>query len=351
MGRGDPRPLARSARRRRPRASRVRLAVPRSSRLPPASILRSRRSARTATRMPVPSRTMTRTKVKLIKPEGPGVTTNSSFRLSRAPGARERATKLVGAPNAYLTNVAQSQSCLEGYQHAFTNVWSSFIDLQYIRNRIAGNTVPPVPGTIISNQYVLASMIGETVYTNATLASCELELYDIVRKRNANPSVSSTIWPEVAWDQGLMDAEQNNAPNPSAMLKSSPFDSPEFKQFFKVVRRTRVQLVGGGTHRHSVVLKPNMLINEALLNYAAGDLQGLTVYTMARFYGQPVSADQSGSPQVTTAAIKIDCVQTLRYKYTWSQDITNNVYVQDNLLSLTGEKVITSQSVQTNAQA
>lgn len=293
-----------------------------------------------------PSYAMTTTQRKKqglvrIKPLGAGVTTNSYFRLRSRPSAKARAMKKVGAPNVYLSNSGLSFQCVEGFQASSQHSWCNIADLNTIRGFVPGSGTLPVPGSVIPNQYILESMIGEVVYTNASTATCELELYDIVRKRDAHATGTATQSPINAWEQGMINAEQTGATSPQNFLKSTPFDSKLFQDWFKVVKRTRIQLTQGATHRHSVNLSPNRLVDEELLAYTGADVAGLTVYTMCRVYGQPASIlNDPLPPDVTTAAIRIDAVQSVRYKYTWVADTVHNVFVTDNLTSHAGEQVL-----------
>lgn len=282
----------------------------------------------------------------------PGLTSHSAFRLGHKANAQVKAMKRVGAPNFYITNHAAQNIATQGFQSASWFGWNTYNDIQTMQTRVVNN-VTPIPGTYRTNRYVLESLQAELMITNSSLATAYVEIYDIVRKKDANQTeFNFTRDPVSAWIQGEYDSSQN-MPTDFKVINASPFDSQVFKEFFKVVKRTRVEMSQGATHRHAVNLKPNRLINAAMPNFTDGDYAGLTCYTMVVFKGQPASVSTEAGAVVTTAQIALDFVTGTRYKYTWVQDTTQSAYLVDNLSSLANEQVVScgAGAIVTNAIA
>lgn len=280
-------------------------------------------------------------KIQNVKPT-PGLTSHSMFKASRRPNRQVLAMKRVGAPNQNEFNTGVQTIASEGFQNAYCTSWFNQHDIQNMITKVPTGTVPP-PGAYRTNRFVLESGICELLMTNSSLASCYVDIYDIARKRDANiTEFAFTRDPLQAWIQGEFDTTQTNL-DAYKFLKASPFDSQVFKDWFKVVKRTRIELSQGASHRHSVLLKPNKLVDAALPNFVDGDYAGLTMYTLVVFYGQPASVPQEGAPAiVTTAQIALDTVSTSRYKWTWVHDTTQQVYQEDNLSTLKGEQLVST---------
>lgn len=267
----------------------------------------------------------------------PGLTSNSVFRSYVKPSNQVKAMKRVGAPNQRIINNANQYVCPEGFQQAFFWGWNNSQDINYMLAQTPNST-----GGFKTNRFVLESSQFECLMTNSSLASCYVEIYDIARKRDANATeYKFTENPLAAWQQGVYNASGVSLLDWS-VLRSSPFDSQVFKEWFKVVKRTRIELSQGATHKHSVILKPNKLIDAATPQFVDGDFAGLTMYTMVVFYGQPASLVGESGTSVTTAKIALDTVATSRYKYTWVSDTTQNVYITDNMVSLAGEQIVST---------
>jgi len=113
------------------------------------------------------------------------------------------------------------------------------------------------------------------------------------------------------------------------LIGSSPYDSPFFKDHFKVVRRNIIQLTPGASHRHTVSLKPNRLVKEEDVNVNSSPLQpegqiictaGFQCFTLLfmRPYAAVDTTPASPPPATTvnTPRSLITFVQSNRYTYT-----------------------------------
>lgn len=277
---------------------------------------------------------------KVVRGAIGGQATFSRLRLVNKPSPRVKAMKKVGAPNYYVSNEAAQLEVLEGFQEAGAWSFQNTNDLQKIALNIPGGGAAPVP-----RQFVLESTTAEYMITNSTLATMYVDVYDVIRKRDADSDEPATLNPREAWVIG----EDNQYGVPGSLvyknINSLPSDSRLLKDYFKIVQRSHISLAQGATHKHHVALKANKLIDTNLLDSKepTEDLAGLSVYTMIVCYGQPSSIKVEGAPTVvTTASGAIDIVKCVRYKYTWIQDTATNYYFTDNLSTLTGEVVVSA---------
>ena len=182
---------------------------------------------------------------------------------------------------------------------------------------------------------VLESLQSEISMVNQTNATTELEIYDISLRRDLPLSNSLRLnngntytliaSPSSYWDKGtnaIANEADNTLPYPSDIIGSSPFDSPFFKDYFRVKKRTQVVLPQGAHHKHIVLLKPNHLMDE--VESQTGTMygfKGLTMYSLVVIKGTP-STDTDAADAPTTTPTLLACVQSFRYKFTWVQDET-----------------------------
>lgn len=297
-----------------------------------------RLASRRAMRTKAPARQMFKKKLpnpmirrKPIPAQG-GMPSFSQFKLTKRPSARVATKKKVTAANYYVTNNAYQILANEGFQEIADQPFQSLVDLKQIALNVPNTSgIPPA-------EYVLESTVGEFMITNSSLATAYVDIYDVIRKRDVGIANNTTQSPGQAWQSGVAD-ENNGGILAYRNINSLPTDSRLLKDYFKIVRRTHVGLAQGATHRHSVKLKANELIDTALLKSVSGDIAGVTVYTMISVYGQPASVPEAG---VTTAKIALDIVRTVRYKYTWVADNTNSFVFVDNLITTAGEEVVSA---------
>lgn len=267
-----------------------------------------------------------------------GLPSMSQFALSRAPSKRVLAMKRVAVPNYFINSAASQTVNAEGYQNACVWRHQSHDTLSQILAKIPNNTPPQVV------KFVVQSCVIELLMTNSSLATQYVDIYDIVRKRDAgygvNPNDDPTDDPLVAWKQGVSD----QSPAPPDMtawqnVMSKPTDSQLFNTYFKIVKKARVGLVAGATHRHRVNINSNLLVDSELIRRCNGDMAGITCYTVCVINGQPASIKDESGAVVTTATTALDVVWSSRIKYTWVADNQILWSVNDGLSSLVGEQI------------
>ena len=273
-----------------------------------------------------------------------GVVHQSMFMLKSRPTRQVSGLQMLGSPNIRVENFAPIIVGGNGLQTAYTYFHNSIYQLQRLRSNVPNVT------SSAGARFVLEDYQSEITLSNTTTASVELELYDIVLKRDllasaiyttaTSPPLVYTIngTPSDYWDQGsLLNANlppTTAHPYPSEFLGSSPFDSQLFRDQFKVMKRTRILLTQGGSHRHFVVLKPHKLIDDSMILFSTGTardaLVGITTFTMAVVRGLPGTYLDT-TLKSTSNEVQVASVQSQRWKYTYVQDTQNNLYSTNNL--------------------
>lgn len=291
-----------------------------------------------------------------------GLSTSLCVRKARI-SPQVRAMERCGAPNVFTTQYAFRNNTTPGLQG-----YNSFA----FNDTVALKLLPTTLNIVGSTQtrpyrYVLESLIGNVTMTNNSTAGVELEIYDIVLKRDLPNPVNVTqqgytwrlpagqVYPDTMWayfsnmDNGA--APSTTAPYPANSPGASPFDCNIWKNYFKVTKRTHVMLAQGGTHRHGVISQPNALLDSTLFNQALqsgadaasssslSGMRGLTTYVMVVQKGLPSSTNNAepDTASVTLASSSIDFVQDFRYKYTY---VVDNIMAAKNFNNLvTGGKV------------
>jgi len=200
----------------------------------------------------------------------PGVLSQSSWLAANKLTPRVKAIEMVGTRNIYTNNDSDIFTCSPGHWACFTFPHLQKTDYQGIC------TVLPPAGTRVNapKRFVSDSYLSDQSFTNTNNVSTEMELYDVVCRKDL-PFINTftigtqayTVSPDpVAYiTEGI--AACQGAPTLSVgrtalLIGTSPYDSPFFKEYFKVVKRTVVQLAPGASHRHTVSLKPSRLCTE-----------------------------------------------------------------------------------------
>jgi len=277
-------------------------------------------------------------KRNVIRGLGSGIATKSSYSSKSKPTKQVATIKLIGAPNINSTQASRTMQVDAGFQGYQTLAWADNDELYRLSAMQTTLQSTPIP------RFVYNSLQGELLFTNATNMACEIEIYDIVAKRDINYEMNYRIpssgaafpWPQStpvgAWEIGVSLGNNEGtllSPRLSQYIGCSPYDSQVFKDYFTVKKRTLVQMPLGAVHRHTVNISPNKLISGSLYN---NDLtygwKGLTTWTMWVVKGYPVATTEG---EATTASCEMLCVQSVRTKFNWVADATVTVYTQDNL--------------------
>lgn len=255
-----------------------------------------------------------------------------------------RAMKLVAAPSLYSDSYGIRSPGVSGQQTSTSianlnrNV---LLAVQQRASTAAGNGSGTTVNAGLSRSVILG-VVEEYLFTNSTNAPVELDLYDIVLKRDlpvnniistANYGYSVTAAPENYWDIGLLiqgglDPSTVLPPRPASMLSSVPTDSQLFNQFFTITRKHRVMLSAGASHKHQVDTSTKRIVDDALLGTPAG-VKGFTTYTMWCTRGMPVVMEETGL--ITSSSFNINVIRSLRIRYSWVNDVSYSSYFTTSL--------------------
>ena len=269
------------------------------------------------------------------------VVSHSTWLSANKPSYKVSTLEKVGAKNVYQQSTTIAGVASLGC-YGITQVRHMTIvdDLAAV---FVGTTLPGAQGGN-PRQYVLESYISEVSVANNTNVIAEVELYDVVLKRDlvntltisiGNPPVAYTVQGN-AVDLVLKGLDMaQNIPSNTTTATTLPygvsiFDSPMFNDYCKVVKRTVIEMSPGGVHQHVVSLKPNRLIREDVVGGSnMNALAGLTCYTLVLI--RPTAGLDITTPGITTPQTQINVIQTRRMAYTWSQDIANSLQYRNGV--------------------
>lgn len=322
-----------------------------------------------------------------------GGLTMTRFTASNRPSTVASFIKKTGAPNFINITYPGVISCAGGSQTNSSwylntagdlrRIWAS-IQAQYTSKRAATGaeyvsvTSGGLGTTDASFRFVLESAISQLNLANTSGTPVNMELYDIVAKRDS-PQIpldmsgnivyfggkfgqsTNLLDPGVAWVLGMKnqsysatgfqnDGSTYELPSPEN-LGATPYQSKLFKDYFKVVRKTNVSLPIGGQHKHFVDLKPNVVIDNDMMTQNNA-FKGLSFFTLIVASGVPVVKCPDLNPldvlrnpfgDATTSAVSVSVIQQIKYKWTWVQDARENIY-RANYIN--NQNVAAAQSIQ-----
>lgn len=178
------------------------------------------------------------------------------------------------------------------------------VALQYLNTTgtYVGN--PAVQVNQQSMKFILDSNNTISEFTNQSLGSCELEIYDLVSR----VSTATFIDPAVIWQQGLVNEDVSVAAPVQTTIFNTPTSSKAFNLTWKICKRTKIELGPGRSHEHVWNFKPNVLIDTEHFNIF-NQVKGLTTAQMIvqrGLLGDAVSGFATGA--VTTTESKLDFV-------------------------------------------
>lgn len=139
-------------------------------------------------------------------------------------------------------------------------------------------------------------------------------LYDIVLKRM--PYNDALDDPSELWRKGMTDfsagVDQTNYPG------NTPFRSPEFRRWCRVVKVTSLNIEPGQQHDHQVVRKHNRVYDTASWDHSLV-FTPVAMFTLIVWHGSIVSGSNSTvlSPQVSYCPMQIDGL--------WRMEVTSSM--------------------------
>lgn len=257
-----------------------------------------------------------------------GLMTNSlwAFKGGRLP-ARVRMIKAVASPNIRQKNFATTLSGVPGLQVYQSFATLSGIDLSALQQAVPHNE---------PNRLVVENAQTEITFTNSNNCAVEVELYDIVFKRdtaigmtlNTNAGVYTFSTIDQMIEQGCKAgaAIAPGGSDVSRYIGASPYDSQPFKDYCRVVKRTHIMLASGASHRHQANIGINKLIDASIASdLTKGYVKGFSYSTLLVARGVAAYAPQDPGGGATANGVFLNVVTSTRIKYTYVQDVTANV--------------------------
>lgn len=259
-----------------------------------------------------------------------------SFGTRRRLPARVRSMKQLGAPDAYVVNGGFNCNVSQGTQryYGFNSVTQGHLE-----------DICQTAGTQSAfNRVVLENAISTLSLTNITNTSAEIDIFDVIFKRDVPDQIqvqlASNLYtinagsvPDMI-NEGI-NAARTLAPGASGSftIGTNAWDSQIFKEYCTVVKRTRVMLASGSSHRHT----GNVNLSKIIAQSVAGSVnmeafKGYTFCTLVRVNGAAAYIPSGEEAELGTASdVTIQAVYSLRVKYSFIQDVSSNLTVQDIL--------------------
>lgn len=260
--------------------------------------------------------------------QNPGnIITQSLYTAYRKAQFGAAVRKVASSPNYEVINGPGNFEALSGFQGAVSG--SIFTQAALLRILNAMPNPAGVPAGNFTRRFLLERIEQKVTYTNASSASCVLDLYQVAVKQD-NDLVSALT----AWQDGvIMETSLPAGTPPWAVLGIKPWHSQRFKEFFKIVYSKSVNLAAGASHQHTTVLSPNMIMKEQRVR-ENNCYKGLTQFVLAVVKGVPVCDDADVPRLVSTAPIQVDIVTENNTKYRWISDTDTDLYITNNLTTL-----------------
>lgn len=259
-----------------------------------------------------------------------------SYGQRRRLPARVRVMKQAGAPDAYITNGGFNCNVSQGLQafYGFNSVTQGHLE-----------DICQTAGTQSAfNRVALENAIATLSLTNITNTAAELDIFDVIYKRDAPDTIQVALGANnyicSGGDIPSMIREGINAARTlaplasgSATIGTNAWDSQIFKEYCTVVKRTRVMLASGASHRHT----SNVNLSKVIAQSVAGSInmeafKGYTFATLVRINGAAAYVPSGEEATLGTPAdVTVQAVYSLRIKYTFVQDVNSSLTVQDIL--------------------
>lgn len=268
-----------------------------------------------------------------------GMITQSEFSLHNSPSKKVAAMEMVVPTKVLTSNSAYAFSCDAGFQNYVSSIALGTPTLQALTQLLPDLSGNQQSGT---KRLVVKSHELDFVMTNNTNATLELEIYDIVLRKDlpgTNYTTSNGLVynlppsPDGYWAQGTLASEGRATtftPPPSQLLGVQPYDSQFFKDYFKVMQKRTIHLPLGAGHRHQVKLSPNEMITQATATSSTiVGWKGLSVYQMFVLRGFPLT--DTSANEVTTSSGNLSIVSSQRTRYCFVADTSSSGSYQDTL--------------------
>lgn len=262
-----------------------------------------------------------------------GVITRSSYGATGVMSGKDYVRRNAAQPTYLVQNTPTQFNALCGEQGIF---WLGLQNRSQLQQYFA-----QIPSSTPTNNKTRAIFVDYTIatshYTNASNASCTIDLYDVVVKQD-----NDIASPLQAWSDGITMELVTPGTGSINSLGILPNMSEQFKEFFKIVNVTHVNLAAGATHCHNISLKPRKVCKEQRVQENV-NMTGWTYFTLVVVRGVPVSDKTGQDPavrEVSSAPIAIDVVYTISSKFRWIADIDTDLTVINGMVTLVNPDVM-----------
>jgi len=256
--------------------------------------------------------------------------------------------KDLSAPSMFSGSNGASFNVVAGTQNSVSFANIGVAQLSALLQFAATSSVGTSLNTRGAARSVILGATNEYLLNNSTETSATVDIYDITLKRDLQTqweaiingqSYISAANPESYWDNGLLIQQTVTTPPAIALkdvLNTVPTDSRLFNNYFKITKKTKVNLCPGGTHKHVVKIATNRLIDQLMPNVNMSGTLGFSTYTMFVVSGQPVYVTEgSGAGIVTTSPLTLNVVYSYKVKYAIAVDQTYTSSVASTLANPT----------------
>jgi len=227
--------------------------------------------------------------------------------------------KITGVKTVH-ANIGSTASSASGLQFAIQFPFLTVTDLNAIDTAVGAPPNAAKAFLKTGKQVIMAR--------NQSNSNAKLNIYDIVVRKD--PPSAILDQPTEAWEKGM--ADMGAGANSALIVGATPFKSPEFRNYFRVVRSYATNVEPGMTHTHTVFHKYNKVLNTVRFqNNSTASAAGLTRFVMMVWHGQPVH-EAGAVNTVSIAACKFDFVRTTSYSY-GSIPVNTPTYTTGNTLA------------------
>lgn len=176
-----------------------------------------------------------------------------------------------------------------------------------IFNVSGSNPVVPLSSTAIDQNRIALDRFESTLKITGDLAApVEVTIYDLLPKRDIpKATYSSRTYalglqsPAQTWSTGMSNAVDVDDAQNTAVLGTLPTNNLKFNTFWKVMKRTKIELSAGSTHIHRGCSILNTLFNHYDYSEVLGLRAMLCPTIMLVFNGLPTSTSLSDSVTIS----------------------------------------------------
>ena len=188
----------------------------------------------------------------------------------------------------------------------------------------ADNQQGGATGTVKNtNRLFLNNCTSETLIANNNNFPCEVTCYRMTTKKDTNEN------PGDMWQQGINNSAAGTGTNYASFYGVTPFESVKLSQFYKIQRITHLTLQAGGTHKASLSIDLNRVINNEYIQelYSQSpiteSLADITTYLLWVVRGYPQQSTATAG-SVQSEACSVNFISTEKYTWKLIQDATTN---------------------------